>query len=116
MSKHNIFTFKFDEMYSLYLAKIEKKGRTETELVEVVCWLTGYTKKELLQKISNSVDMQTFFNEAPLPNPKRTLIKGSICGIKIAELEDGLMKEIRYLDKLVDELAKGKTMDKITRQ
>lgn len=115
MSTHRIYTFKFNEMYKLYLAKVEKKGRTPEELDEVISWLTGYTV-EGLKKIEDTIDLTHFFEAAPQLNPNRHLIKGSICGVKIAEIEEPLMKEIRYLDKLVDELAKGKAIDKIFRK
>ncbi|MFR9543789.1 MAG: DUF2200 domain-containing protein [Rikenellaceae bacterium] len=115
MSGHNIYTFKFNEMYKLYTAKIERKGRLSAELDEVVCWLTGYTSEDL-HNMNADCDMTSFFENAPTLNPNRDLIKGSICGVKLAEIEEPLMKEIRYLDKLVDELAKGKAMDKILRK
>ena len=114
MAEHNIYTYKFSEMYKLYIAKAERKSRTKEEVDEVISWLTGY-KIDELDKIDEAVDMQTFFTNAPLLNPNRILIKGSICGVKIAELEDSIMKEIRYLDKLIDELAKGKALDKVIR-
>ena len=114
MAEHNIYTYKFCEMYKLYVAKAERKSRTKEEVDEVISWLTGY-KIEELDKIDETIDMQTFFTNAPLLNPNRILIKGSICGVKISELEDSIMKEIRYLDKLIDELAKGKALDKVIR-
>ena len=114
MAEHNIYTYKFSEMYKLYIAKAERKSRTKEEVDQVISWLTGY-KIDELDKMDESVDMQTFFTNAPLLNPNRILIKGSICGVKIAELEDSVMKEIRYLDKLIDELAKGKALDKVIR-
>ena len=115
MSGHNIYTFKFNEMYSLYTAKIERKGRSSEELDEVICWLTDYSLNEL-HAIDESVDMATFFENAPSLNPNRSLITGSVCGVKLAQIEEPIMKEIRYLDKLVDELAKGKSIDKILRK
>lgn len=114
MSKHTIYTFKFNEMYPLYRAKVERKGRKAAELDEVIVWLTGYTT-DALHSLDDSVTMEQFFQNAPNLNPNRTLIKGSICGVKLAEIEEPTMKEIRYLDKLVDELAKGKAMEKILR-
>lgn len=114
MSAHKVYEFKFNEMYKLYLAKIERKGRTAEELDTVISWLSGYTSEQL-QSIDAETNMENFFKEAPMPNPNRKLISGSICGVKIAEIEDPIMKEIRYLDKLVDELAKGKAMEKILR-
>lgn len=116
MQKHNIYTFKFSEMYKLYVAKAERKGRTADEVNKIICWLTGYTMEELQQKIEGNDNMETFFKSAPLPNLNRNLIKGSICGVKISEITDPTMKEIRYLDKLIDELAKGKLMEKILRK
>ncbi len=116
MGKHSIYEFKFDEMHQLYVTKAERKGRSADEVNEIICWLTGYSNNELHEKIAESVDMETFFKLAPLPNPNRNLITGSICGIKISEIDEPIMKEIRFLDKLVDELAKGKTMDKILRR
>ncbi len=102
-------------MKKLYIAKAERKGRTIDEVDEIICWLTGYTKSAL-DHLSDDVDMMTFFENAPLLNPNRTLIKGSVCGVKIEDISETIMKEIRYLDKLIDELAKGKTMDKILRK
>ncbi len=116
MSENRIFKMSFDSIYSLYVAKAEKKGRTDEEVNEVICWLTGYSLDELLLKVSEGIDMETFFKGAPNPNPNRVKITGSVCGVKISEIEDPLMKEMRYLDKLVDELAKGKAMEKILRK
>ncbi len=114
MSGHSIYTFSFSEMYKLYVAKAERKGRTSDEVDEIISWLTGYAKDEI-KKINDSVDMTNFFKSAPSLNPNRNLIKGSICGVRIQEIDEPLMKEIRYLDKLIDELAKGKAMEKILR-
>jgi len=105
----------FASVYPHYVAKAEKKRRTKAEVDAVICWLTGYSQKELEGQIKDQKDFETFFNEAPRLNPSRTLIKGVICGVRIEEIEDPLMREIRYLDKLVDELAKGKPMEKILR-
>ncbi len=113
---HSIFKFNFGEMYKLYLAKITKKARTEEELIEVSCWLTGYSKEEFLNQLNSDVDMETFIGNAPQLNPNRHLITGSICGVKIQEMEQSTMKEIRYYDKVVDELAKGKALEKIMRK
>lgn len=113
MEKHRIYSMAFARVYPLYITKVEKKGRTKKEADEVILWLTGYTQKELEKQIEKQVDFETFFAEAPKLNPNRALIKGMICGVRIEEIADPLMKEIRYLDKLIDELAKGKTMDKI---
>lgn len=116
MSGHNIFKYPFDEMYILYLSKVEKKGRTEEELNQIISWLTGYTEKEIQEKITMRCEFEQFFLSAPMPHPNRNLISGSICGVKIQEITDPMMREIRYLDKLVDELAKGKSMEKILRK
>ena len=114
-TKHRIFTTSFASVYPHYVAKAEKKGRTRAEVDAVICWLTGYNQQELEGQLKKQKDFETFFKEAPKLNPARTLIKGLICGIRVEEVEDPTMREIRYLDKLVDELAKGKTMDKIRR-
>jgi hypothetical protein len=103
-------------VYPHYLAKAEKKGRTKAEVDEIMRWLTGYSQAEFEQLLNNKTDFETFFAEAPGLNPARVLIKGVICGVRIEEIEDPLMREVRYLDKLIDELAKGKTMDKILRK
>ncbi|MFO0952836.1 MAG: DUF2200 domain-containing protein [Isosphaeraceae bacterium] len=114
-TKHRIFTTTFSSVYRLYIAKAEKKGRTKEEVDAVICWLTGYGQDGLDEQVKKQVDFETFFGEAPALNPCRGLIKGVICGVRIEEIEDPLMREIRYLDKLVDELAKGKAMAKILR-
>lgn len=106
----------FARVYPLYLEKAEKKGRTKAEVDEIVRWLTGYSQAELEAQIENGADLESFFAEAPAPNPSRALIKGVICGVRVEEIEDPLMREIRYLDKLIDELARGKAMEKILRQ
>ena len=113
--KHRIFTTRFADVYPLYVAKAERKGRHRAEVDAVICWLTGYQQGELEQQLEKGTDFETFFKEAPAMNPARTLIKEVICGVRIEEIQDPLMREIRYLDKLVDELAKGKAMDKILR-
>jgi hypothetical protein len=105
----------FASVYPHYLAKVEKKGRTKKELHAVIHWLTGYDEKTLQQQIDKKVDFETFFARAPRINPNVSKITGLICGIRVEEIEDNLMRNIRYLDKLVDELAKGKSMDKILR-
>ncbi len=115
MSGHNIYKYKFNEMYGLYLAKVERKGRSKDELNEIIHWLTGYNVTQL-QNIDDNVDMESFFINAPTLNENRVLIKGTICSVKIAEIEEPILKEIRYLDKLVDELAKGKAVEKIFRK
>lgn len=107
---------KFEKVYPLYVAKAQMKGRGKDEVDTIICWLTGYSQQQLESKIEESVDFEDFFNLAPSLNPNRILIKGSICGVKIDEIEDKIIKEIRYLDKLIDELAKGKDLDKILRK
>jgi hypothetical protein len=114
--KHRIFTTSFASVYPLYVQKAEKKGRTRAEVDEVITWLTGYDAKQLQRAIEAKVDFETFFAEAPQLNPNASSIKGVVCGVRIEELTDPLMQKIRYLDKLVDELAKGKKMASILRQ
>jgi hypothetical protein len=114
-TKHRIFTMSFASVYPLYVAKAEKKGRKKSEVDAVICWLTGYSQKELEGQLKKQTDFETFFKEAPRLNPSRTLIKGVICGIRVEDIKEPMMRDIRYLDKLVDELAKGKTMEKILR-
>src|SRR5688572_13352277 len=114
-AKHRIFTIPVANVYPYYIEKAEKKGRTKAEVDEIICWLTGYTPKQLAKLLKDKSDFETFFARAPKKNPKRKLITGTICGIRVEEIEDPLMRELRYLDKLVDELAKGKPMDKILR-
>jgi hypothetical protein len=114
-SKHRIYTMSFASVYPSYVAKAEKKGRTKEEVDEIIRWLTGYTQEELNAHLEKKTTFEAFFAEAPLLNPARSLIKGVICGVRIEEIEDPLMREIRYLDKLIDELAKGKKMEKILR-
>lgn len=105
----------FARVYPLYIAKAEKKGRTKAEVNAVICWLTGYSQAGLAGQIKKGTDFETFFKEAPKLNPSRALIKGTVCGVRVENIEDPLMRDIRYLDKLVDELAKGKVMEKILR-
>ena len=114
-TKHRIFTTSFASVYPLYVAKAEKKGRKKSEVDAVICWLTGYNQQELEKQLEKQTDFETFFQEAPKLNPSRTLIKGVICGVRVEDIQEPTMREIRYLDKLVDELAKGKAMDKILR-
>lgn len=114
-TKHRIYTTSFASVYPLYVAKAEKKGRTKAEVDAVVCWLTGYTAEGLEKQLQRKVDFETFFGEAPRMNPARSLIQGVVCGVRVEEVEEPLMREIRYLDKLIDELAKGKAMAKILR-
>jgi len=114
-AKHRIFTIPFANVYPYYIEKAVKKKRTKAEVDEIIRWLTGYTRKQFEGHLKKQTDFETFFNSAPKPNPSRKLITGLICGIRVEEIEDKLMREIRYLDKLVDELAKGKAMEKILR-
>lgn len=116
MPNNKIYSMSVARVYPLYVAKAEKKGRTKSEVDEIICWLTGYTQYELEEHLRKQTDFETFFKEAPFLNPARTLIKGVVCGIRVEDIEDSIMKEIRYLDKLIDELAKGKPMDKILRK
>lgn len=102
-------------VYPHYVAKAEKKGRSKSEVDQIIGWLTGYSERELQQQLERETDFETFFAQAPQMNPSRTLIKGVICGVRVEEIEEPLMREIRYLDKLIDELAKGKKMEKILR-
>jgi hypothetical protein len=113
MAKHRIFTTPFSKVYPLYVAKAEKKTRTQAEVDRVICWLTGYDEAGLRRQLAAEVDFETFFAQAPAMNPKRAEIKGTVCGVRIEEIDDPLMKEIRHLDKLVDDLAKGRPMEKI---
>src|SRR5688500_17950614 len=107
MTKHRIYTTSVASVYPHYLAKAEKKGRTKSEVDEIICWLTGYGQNELEARLEKRTDFETFFAEAPEPNPLRASIKGVVCGVRVEEIEDPTMREIRYLDKLIDELAKG---------
>ena len=115
MEKHKIYTMSFARVYPLYIAKAEKKGRKKEEVDEVIKWLTGYTQKELVKEIENETDFETFFAQAPKLNPNRKLITGVVCGVRVEEIKEPTMQEIRYLDKLIDELAKGKAMEEILR-
>lgn len=115
MTGHRIYRTSFASVYPLYLAKVERKGRSKAELDRIIHWLTGYDAGGLERVITDRTDFETFFATAPALNPARADIKGMICGIRVEQVEDPTMREIRYLDKLVDELAKGKTMDKILR-
>ena len=116
MPKHSIFTTTFATVYPLYVRKVERKNRTQQEVDQIICWLTGYDQAGLQQQIEQENDFETFFAQAPAMNPNSLLIKGVVCGIRVEEIEDPLMQKIRYLDKLIDELAKGKAMGKILRQ
>ena len=116
MAKHKIFEMAFARVYPMYVQKAERKNRTKEEVDQIICWLTGYDQKGLDQQIEQGCDIETFFAQAPAFHPNSSLIKGVVCGIRVEEIEDPLMQKIRYLDKLIDELAKGKTMEKILRQ
>lgn len=116
MDKTKVFKMPFSKVYPMYIQKAERKNRTKAEVDEIICWLTGYTCKGLEKQIKNGVDFETFFAEAPQMNPNCSKITGVICGWRVEEMTDKLMQKIRYLDKLVDELAKGKTMEKILRK
>src|SRR5690606_5893059 len=109
------FKLPFAGVYPLYIQKAEKKGRTKSEVDTVICWLTGYDTKSLQQQVESKVDLETFFNNAPQINPNTSMITGVICGVRVEEIDDKLMQKIRYMDKLIDELAKGKAMEKILR-
>jgi Uncharacterized protein conserved in bacteria len=115
MAKHRIYTMSVASVYPHYVAKAEKKGRTKAEVDEIIRWLTGYSQEALEAQLEKRTDFETFFAEAPRLNPARELIKGVICGVRIENIEDPLMREVRYLDKLIDELAKGRAMEKILR-
>lgn len=116
MTKHKIYTMSVAKVYPHYITKAEKKGRTKEEVDEIIHWLTGYSQEELESQLEKQTDFETFFVEAPHMNPSRYLIKGVVCGIRVEDIEEPTMQEIRYLDKLVDELARGKAMDKILRK
>ncbi len=115
MSKHRIYTTSFASVYPLYVAKAERKGRTRAEVDEIICWLTGLDPAGLAAQLESRADFETFFAQAPRLNPSRAEIKGLVCGVRVEEVAEPLMREIRYLDKLIDELAKGKAMAKILR-
>ena len=115
MTKHRIYSVSVASVYPLYVAKAEKKGRTKGEVDEIICWLTGHSKQTLEHQLAGNTSFEDFFDRAPRMNPARSLIKGVICGVRVENIEDGTMREIRYLDKLIDELAKGKAMAKILR-
>lgn len=115
MKKHRIYTMSVASVYPFYVAKAERKGRKKEEVDQIICWLTGYSQKELEIKLEKEVNFETFFDDAPELNSSRHLIRGVICGVRIEEIKDPLMREVRYLDKLIDELAQGKSMEKILR-
>lgn len=116
MKKHRIFTTSFASVYPHYVTKAEKKGRTKAEVDEIICWLTGYDQQALQKQIDEKIDFETFFEQAPQLNPNVSKITGVICGYRVEEIEDELMQKIRYMDKLIDELARGKAMEKILRK
>lgn len=116
MPKHRIFTTSFASVYPLYVQKAERKNRTNAEVDQIICWLTGYDHAGLRQQIENQTDFETFFAQAPAIHPNSSLITGIVCGVRVEEVDEPLMQKIRYLDKLIDELAKGKAMAKILRQ
>lgn len=115
MLKHKLYSTSFSKVYPYYIAKAERKGRTKAEVDVIIRWLTGYSQKQFEKQLEKGTDFETFFLKAPKPNKARSSIRGMICGVRIEEIKDRVMREIRYLDKLVDELAKGRTMDKILR-
>lgn len=115
MPRQSIYSMSFARVYPLYVAKAEKKERTKAEVDEVIRWLTGYSQAELEARLEADTDLESFFAEAPQMNPSRSLIKGLICGVRVEDIEEPTMQSIRYLDKLIDELAKGKAMEKILR-
>lgn len=116
MPAHQIFSTPFSAVYPLYVQKAERKGRTKEEVDHVICWLTGYDQAGLQNQIDQQVDFESFFAQAPAMHPNSSLIQGVVCGVRVEEVEDPLMQKIRQLDKLIDELAKGKAMEKILRQ
>lgn len=116
MDSSKVFSMKFSKIYPLYIRKAERKNRTKEEVDEIIFWLTGYNEEALTEQINVGADLKTFFEQAPAFNPSSALIKGVVCGVRVEEIQDPLMQKIRYLDKLIDELAKGKPMDKILRK
>jgi hypothetical protein len=116
MNAHRIFAMPFAAVYPAYVNKAERKGRTKDEVARIISWLTGYDPAGLQEQIERNVDIQAFFEQAPAMNPNRSLVKGVVCGVRVEEVEDPLMRKIRQLDKLIDELAKGRPMDKILRK
>jgi hypothetical protein len=115
-TKQRIYTMTVARVYPLYIAKVERKGRTKAEVDEIICWLTGYNQKELETQLEEQSNFETFFAKAPHLNPSRSLIKGVICGVRVEDIEDAIIQSVRYLDKLIDELAHGKSMEKILRK
>ncbi len=115
-NKQRVYKMTVASVYPFYIAKAEKKGRTKAEVDEIICWLTGYNQKELVSELKKETNFQDFFADAPQLNPARSLVKGLICGVRVEDIIDPVMREVRYLDKLIDELAHGKTMEKILRK
>jgi hypothetical protein len=116
ITKHRIYTTSFASVYPLYVAKAEKKGRTKAEVDRIIHWLTGYDQKALKAQLAKQTDFETFFASAPKLNPSRALIKGVVCGVRVEDIKEPTMREIRYLDKLIDELARGKAIEKVLRE
>jgi len=116
MSKHRIYTTSVASVYPHYVAKAERKGRTKDEVDQIICWLTGYSQKKLDAELNKGTDFESFFAQAPRMNPSRSLIKGVVCGVRVEDIKETTMREIRYLDKLIDELAKGRSLEKILRE
>jgi hypothetical protein len=116
MTKHRIYSMSLASVYPLYVAKAEKKGRTKAEVDAIICWLTGHSPKTLNAQLAKKASFEDFFAQAPRMNPARSLVTGVVCGVRVEEIDEPLMKEIRILDKLIDELAKGKAMEKILRK
>ncbi len=116
VTKEKIYTYKFSFIYPMYVDKAVKKGRTKADVDQIIFWLTGYDKKSLASQLKKEVDLETFYKEAPKMNPKRKLITGKVCGVQVEEVEDKIIRRMRYLDKLIDELARGKKMESILRK
>ena len=116
MAKHQVFSMKFAKVYPIYVQKAERKNRTKAQVDQIICWLTGYTQAGLQRQIELESDFETFFAQAPRIHPNSALINGVVCGIRVEDIADPLMQKLRYMDKLIDELAKGKAMEKILRQ
>ncbi len=115
-TRDRIYNMSVAGVYPHYVTKAKRKGRTKKEVDEIICWLTGYTQKKFETELEKGTNFETFFNKAPKMNPKRSLIKGVVCGVRVEDIEDPVVREVRYLDKLIDELAKGKAMEKILRK
>ena len=115
MAKHRIYGMSVASVYPLYIAKVERKGRTREEVDEIILWLTGYSAEGFAAQLANATNFEDFFDQAPAMNPARSLITGTVCGVRVEQVEEPVMREIRYLDKLIDELARGKAMAKILR-